>query len=102
MKRITTYDKKKKRDVFCGYVDNDTYYRDVDYSKHYMRKYRGYGIQSDVLSTLLRDGVKRVEIREGKTKTYISTLQDWLLKGKKGNYYHGDQVFLDIKLMEVR
>lgn len=95
---ITTHDKAKNKDIVTGYVTGPIYHRKVN-NKHYMVKEHGYGIQKDVLRKLASMGVRWILIK-AKTKSYKSALGTWLGMGRTKDYGHGEQVFLDVDLME--
>lgn len=97
---IDTYDEGKYKKVHCGYVQDGTFYREVT-NKHYMVKYKGYGIQQDVLAKLLSLGVKKIEIKTQSGLMHKSKLTDWILKGKKSDEGNGLQVFLPVEKMEI-
>lgn len=99
-KYIKTYDDKKEKEVLCGYVEGDTYYRDVD-NKHFMVKHDGYGIQLDVMNQLLKMGVKTIVINTKAGTTHTVPFRTWATKGKKDSYGHGEQIFLSKKFMNV-
>jgi hypothetical protein len=95
---LRTFDEKKNKDVVCGYIEEKTYYREVS-NEHYMVKYKGYGIQMDILAKLVKAGVDTIVIVTRAGTTHEVSLATWLNKGKKGNYAHGDQIFLSTKFM---
>ena len=98
---LNTFDEGKGKDVVCGYIQGDTYYREVK-NLHFMIKYSGYGIQTDILSRLVKDGISNIVITTERGTVHHSKLLDWVKNGKKGNYDHGDQIFLSTKYMEKR
>jgi len=95
---LRTFDEKKNKEVVCGYIDGKTYYREVS-NAHYMIKYGGYGIQTDILTKLVKAGVNTIIITTRAGTTHEVSLATWLNKGKKGNYAHGDQIFLSTEFM---
>ena len=99
MKYLKTVDKAKNKEVTCGYVDGDTYHRKVN-NKHFFVKFHGYGIQSDIVSKLFADRIKKVVIHT-KTKDLKTTLNTWIIRGHRADYGHGEQVFLDVSYMEA-
>ena len=84
--------------VTCGHTDGDTYFRDVK-MEHFMLKYFGFGIQAEVLEELEKGGIENIVLIT-KNKTFKSKLKDWRSHGKKDNFGHGDQVFLNTGIME--
>jgi len=98
---IKTYDKKKDKNVTCGYVEGDTYTRSVR-SKHFMYKYNGYGIQYNVMEQLIALGVRDVVVKTNKGISFSAQLRTWADKGKVKDEGSGKQVFLDIKFMEKK
>lgn len=98
--KIHSYDEAKGKKVLAGTVIGDTFYRNVN-SKHFMVKHHGYGISVDVLQQIFQLGVTYIQIDTEKGTKHFSKTQDWIANGDKVNYKHGEQVFLDIKYMEV-
>lgn len=96
--KLRTYDEKKKKKVFVGTLEGDTFIVKKG-TKHYMVKEQGYGIQQDVLGDLASAGCKNI-VLETKTKTIRTKLQDWIKHGTVKNYGHGNQVFLKKKIYE--
>lgn len=97
---VKTFDEGKDKEVFCGYIEGDTFYREVK-NEHYMIKENGYGEQADVLQKLLKNGVKKIRIKTKNGTLHESDLKDWVLKGKRKKYGHGNQVFLPVEYMRV-
>lgn len=97
---VKTFDKAKNKEVVCGYIFGDTYYRTVE-NKHFMVKYNGYGIQKDVLTKLAAKGIENIKITTKRGTKHLTTVRNWVTKGKSGRYGHGDQIFLSIKAMKV-
>ena len=96
--QVKTYDTAKRKYVLAGTILGNTYNRSVGY-KHKMIKENGYGIQVDVLEYLIKKKVHNIDILT-RTGTHLkSHLADWVNKGKKKDYGHGAQIFLDIKFM---
>jgi len=96
---IYTLDKKKDRKVKAGEIIGKTFKRNLK-SNHYMVKENGYGMQVDVLERLVKEGVEDVALNY-KSRRYVSRLQDWALNGKRKDYGHGEQVFLDKSYYKV-
>lgn len=96
--RLLTFDKNKKRSVKAGYVENGVFYKNVD-NEHYMIKYSGYGVQVDVLEELVKAGIKEIRIITSKGTLIKSHLSDWVSKGKKDSFGHGEQIFLAVSEM---
>jgi hypothetical protein len=100
MIKLITKDPAKNKQVFCGNIEGDCFYRIVK-NEHYMVKENGYGIQTDVLDKLVAYGVKTIFLKTSRGTIMKSKLSDWNSKGKKRDYGNGLQVFLDTKYMEV-
>lgn len=97
---VKTYDIRKKKYVVAGFIHNSIFYRKVQ-NRHFMVKHNGYGIQIDVLSTCIKHNVKSIVLTTPKNTMLFSLPSDWVNKGKVGDYNHGKQIFLDVKLMKV-
>ena len=95
---MRTYDKAKKKTVYTGDIQGDTYIRRVN-NKHYMVKEGGYGIQKSLLPILVKENVRYIIIKAKQT-TYRSTLATWLARGHTADYGHGEQIFLRTDYME--
>lgn len=96
--RLTTKDPAKKKEVFCGMIEDNTYTRSVN-NEHYMVKEGGYGIQVDVMTKLVKYGVKNVLLTTQKGTKLFSNLTDWVKHGHKKDYGNGEQLFLNTKFM---
>jgi hypothetical protein len=95
---VRTYDERKKKIVTCGEIIGDTYFRNVN-GEHFMLMFHGFGIQAEVLGRLGNEGVKNVVLNT-KKKSFKSTLADWMQYGKKANFGHGKQVFLNTRYIQ--
>ena len=93
------YDEGKDRIVCGGKIKGDTFYRKVDYSKHFMRNENGFGEQDVILTQLKRKGIKYIDINMGSAHL-VSSIKQWLQKPIR-NYGHGEQRFLTVKEMNV-
>ena len=100
MIRLNTFDKKKNKIVKCGYVEGNTYFKDVN-NKHYMFKYNGYGIQEEIFKKLVLHGTKYIQIKTKAGTLHTSDVVYWIKNGKVDDFGHGKQIFLDIKFMKV-
>lgn len=96
--RITTRDPAKDKDVLCGFIEDDRFYRSVN-NRHYMVKENGYGMQIDALEKLVKYGVKEIVLTTHTGTRLTSKPSAWVTKGKKRNYGNGAQIFLDTKFM---
>jgi len=99
MIKVMTFDPAKGKEVYCGYIDGDRFYRTVN-NKHYMVKENGYGMQINVLEGLVRTGVKQVVLTTHTGTKLLSKVGSWNLKGVKRDYGSGEQIFLNTKYME--
>jgi hypothetical protein len=100
MRKLLVFDPNKNKLVLCGYVDKDTFLRDVNSTRHFMKVVGGYGVQEIAFEELEKRGIKNVLIRETDTKkNWFSKLSDWIDHGKVGDYGHGKQRFLGMKHM---
>ena len=60
---IYTFDPGKSRQVLCGYIEGDTFYRKINPSKHYIKGLKCYAIQRDVQELLMkRKDIKYFEL----------------------------------------
>ena len=97
-KTLRLWDPKKKKIINAGYIEGDTFYKEVK-SNHYMGIYEGYGIQESIFNRILDDvdGVKWVVIKKKSGENLKSTIEDWIKEGVLGNHGHGKQRFLNEK-----
>lgn len=88
---IYTHDPGKNRDVLVGRIKNQTFYRSVVRSRHYVRALGGYALQHDVVATLIERGVRFVCFSEDTGKKW--TFPFWLFLDKRVHFNkgHGDQ-----------
>jgi hypothetical protein len=86
--------------LFAGYTDGKTFYRDVDPSRHLLRKHNGYAIQDSVLNELVDRGVETVVLQEP-NRRLVSNLEDWQDYGKPIDLGHGEQTVLPVTYMSV-
>lgn len=86
--------------LFAGYTDGKTFYRDVDPSKHLLRKYGGYAIQDSVLDELVDRGIETIVLQEP-SRRLVSNVDDWQEYGRFVNLGHGDQTVLPVSYMSV-
>jgi len=93
---IKTYDTAKAKTVFVGYLQGDTFTRKVN-KRHYMVVERGYGLQDEVIGTLITTECKKIIIK-GSRYEYESTLDQWTVRPLR-NYGHGFQRFLSVEKM---
>jgi hypothetical protein len=99
MRKLLAFDPTKKKLVLCGYVDKDSFIRNVS-SEHFMRVVGGYGIQEIAFKELEKRKVKNVLLKETDTKkNWYSKLSDWMEHGRVADYGHGQQRFLSLNYM---
>ncbi|HSE47092.1 MAG TPA: hypothetical protein VLA89_17370 [Gemmatimonadales bacterium] len=89
-----------KGEVFAGYVDGKTFYREVDPAKHLVRIHQGYAISNEVVDELVDRGVETVVMIEP-TRRLVSSIDDWQNYGKHFEYGHGPQTVLPVSYMGV-
>ena len=100
MRKLLVLDPAKEKLVLCGYVNGDTFIRNVVSYKHFMKIVGGYGIQELAFAELEKRDIKNVLLKETDTgKSWYSKLDDWTTNGKVANYGHGQQRFLSMKDM---
>lgn len=99
--KILSYDPRKKKTILCGYLKGDTFVREVDPKKHFMKVLQGYGIQEDAFQTLINSGCSRI-IMKTKTDEYLASVKDWVEHSKIADYSSGKQRFLSLKFMRIR
>lgn len=95
--KIFTYDERKRKNVSVGDFSEGTktFTTNRTYKKHFVWKYRGYGIGQSVLRELARLGCVSIRIKEKDTKTvWKSSLRDWKFSGVSDNLGSGVQYFL--------
>ena len=99
MERVTTYDPKKGKHILAGHIDNNIFIKQVT-AKHFFRKFQAYGIQEDVVQTLIEKNVKKIKI-VSHTLTYESKIEDWV-NGHTliRDYGNGLQRFLPVHYMK--
>jgi hypothetical protein len=67
-----------------GTIDGDTFTRKVTREKHYVWKYKGYGLDALEVERLHNAGVVHIRIVERITHTeYITTVSEWLENGTR-------------------
>jgi len=77
-----------------------TYTKNVQLRVHKMWKHQGYGIQQDVIKTLVEKKCKNVVIMETDTgDVFTSKLIDWVGSGISEEHGYGLQIFLPVKDM---
>jgi len=91
-----------KRGQVIGKMFGDTFTKRVQRSKHFFRKYHGWGVDSDTLAEL--DNLKCRNVRiidEESDVTYEMLLKDFLRLGETDDYGHGQQMFVDINEFKI-
>jgi hypothetical protein len=96
-KEIYSYDPKKKKRILAGLVFEGNFFKEVT-SKHFMYSLQAYGIQEDVIDTLIEQEVKQIVIKTP-TEIYGSDISKWLILETQ-DYGHGRQKFLPVKEMD--
>ena len=84
-----------------GKIEGDTYFT-YRRKEHFCYKYQTYGIQTDVLKRLRENKIKYICIIT-ETKTYKSSIDNWLVGGIKDTLRlsDGEQVFLPLHNMRM-
>jgi hypothetical protein len=96
---IHTYDPGRNKMVKAGTLSKDVYTKRVN-DKHFMVLEQGYGIQEDVMADIENAGCKTIRLI-CKRNVYHIPFETWKKKGRRSNYGHGTQVFLNKKYYEV-
>lgn len=93
---------QKVDNTIVGDYDSEkrTYTKLVKEREHKMWKYNGYGIQMDVLRDLKKKGCEYILIIEDGKVEYRSQIWDWFEVGTKGDFGHGEQMFLPVDEMK--
>ena len=92
--KIFTYDNRKRRQVTAGELENGVFVKRVT-DKHYMRMFRAYAIQSDVMSKLEKCECKTIRLMKGK-KTVDVIFDLWFNQSQIKNMGHGKQYFYSV------
>ena len=99
MEKIYAYDPGKRKRILAGYIDGDTFIKDVK-PEHFMKILGGYGIQETVIELLKERAIKTIEIRT-EISIYRAPFSRWIAPDiKVMDQKHGKQRFLPIKYME--
>lgn len=97
--KIYCFDKKKNHDVVAGDIQGDTFIKKVNSSKHLIKKYNGYGIQTSVIPELLIRGVKTL-VFELSTRSILSiSIEDFSKKCIKDDLGSGMQSIIPARLL---
>jgi len=96
--KIYTFDPKKHRIVLCGNLVEDTLFRDVK-PEHFM-KVDGYGIQEWSFQKIVKEGAKKIVLKEHLGNQWEARTKDWIEHGKVADYGHGKQRFLSLNYMK--
>lgn len=94
---IYSYDPKKRKRIFAGTAFRGSFFKEVT-SKHFMYSLQAYGIQEDVIDSMIEKDIKYVVIKTP-TKIYGSDVSSWVALETK-DFGHGRQKFLPIKEMQ--
>jgi len=99
--KLLTYDPAKKKKVLCGELVGDTLFRWVK-PEHFMRVVQGYGIQEIAFQEIMKQGVKKIVLKETHTEQrWEADVETWKYRGKVADYGHGKQRFLSLKYMRT-
>lgn len=99
--KLLCYDPTKKKNVLCGEIIGDTFFRWVK-PEHFMRVLQGYGIQEIAFQELVGRKVKKIILKETDTsQRWGSEVSDWLKNGKIADFGNGPQRFLSLKYMRT-
>jgi hypothetical protein len=89
---------RNKEGKLIGKLNNGVFSKNVKRSKHYMRTYRGWGIDSGVVQSLHDLHCKEIKIRDTENKkTYRIPLDKWEEKMFERNHGYGLQQFVTEK-----
>ena len=100
MNKLLVFDPTKQKLVLCGNVDGDTFIREVNSKKHFMKIVKGYGIQEEAFAELEKRNIKNIKLKETDTNIdWYSELSDWVEHGRVADFGHGPQRFLSTKYM---
>jgi hypothetical protein len=99
MEKVTTYDPKKGKPILAGHIEGDSFIKQVT-PRHFFYKLQAYGIQEEVIQTLIEKKIKKIQIISH-TLTYESDIKDWvnghvLIR----DYGNGLQRFLPVHYMK--
>jgi len=99
MEKITTHDPKKDKPVLAGHIENGVFIKQVT-ARHFFYKLQAYGIQEEVIQTLIEKNIKKIRI-VSHTLTFESDMKDWV-NGHSliRDYGNGLQRFLPVHYMK--
>jgi hypothetical protein len=81
-----------------GKVSGDVFCKKVVKSKHLLRKWNAWGIDKAVVDSLIRNGIKQIIVHEKEENIdYETSVKDFVEKGIKEDFGHGDQIFLSLE-----
>lgn len=95
--KIYTFDPTKQKRVLAGEFHEGVFHRIVN-NDHYVRKFKAYGLQDDVIQALKKDCKQMIIYTPVGVKLY-STVKDWLEKSVITNIGNGTQYFLPVEFM---
>jgi hypothetical protein len=98
---IITFDKRKNKKVLAGRIENTTFIREVNPSKHFIKNFNGYAIQSEVFQQLQRLNVRSIRFVENTGRQLAVSLDGFISNGISFDYGHGHQIACDVKRMTV-
>ena len=94
---LHTFDEMKMKPVKAGVIIDGVFHRKVK-NEHYMVKEYGYGIQKDVMQTLVRKNIEYIVLHAVNT-ILKSKVSDWISRGYLKDYGAGFQIFLSTEAM---
>lgn len=92
---VTIYKNGSLKQV--GAVENETYIKKVNRSKHFLRNYGGYAIQKDVVEALKVREVKEIVVKEDSGNVFSISLAAFLEHAIKFDYGFGEQIVVPEK-----
>lgn len=98
-KRLYVWDSRKRKRVLTGEIKNKEFWKDCA-TRHLLKIYDAFGINRDVLSYLVMNGVGTIVVRYNGC-LYETDVVTWLM-GIRKNFSNGEQIFLPIKKMRSR
>ncbi len=91
--KIYVFDPGKGRDVLAGTIIDDTFLKEVNRKKHYLRIVSGYAVQEEILPRLKSKGVKWIVIyEEDTTNKLVISLDKFEKNSKSWSHGHGKQI----------
>ena len=85
----------------AGYLKDNIYRKQVNSKKHKMKIYDAYGISSNIVVELEKEGCEEIRIKETDTEIIYRTSLDNFIKNGIERNFDGQQIFLPLKYFEV-